>query len=86
MDNKIITGDEPITPLYSFGNIPQNKEERALVEGGSLYSGLTIRQEFARSAMQAIISKNGTAGYSFSASLSVKIADALIEALNQTAP
>lgn len=86
MDLKEITGHEPINPLYSFGNIPQNKADRELVEGGTLYSGLTILQEFTRSAMMAYATADPDRRHANIAEEAVRLAKATIKALNEPAP
>lgn len=81
MDNKIITGNEPAYPILPF-----NKDDRALVETAQLYSGLTIRQEFAKAAMQGLCADRhhfDTQGAPHAmAELAVMCADALIRELN----
>lgn len=75
----MLTGEEPAFPI-----IPFNKDDRDLVETAQLYSGLTIRQEFARSAMASLAPYHLTQlGPRDAAEIAVQFADALIAELNQ---
>lgn len=67
-----ITGNEPAHPHGAWGQ--------------QTGTGLTIRQEFAKTALQGICSKQGSLDsydWNFLAKHSVKAADALISELNK---
>lgn len=76
-----ITGNEPAMP-YTY------KEDSALGEIETTYSGLTIRQQFAAMAMQNLVTccriDNGqVTGLGSMSKIAVAAADALINELNK---
>ena len=88
-----ITGNEPAMPMQSVGfdvaskdiSFPNGKYD-FLVN----FKGLTIRQQFAAMAMQAVISNHGNpvndAEAEYISAICVQMADALINELNKEKP
>mgnify|MGYP001600911720 CR=1 FL=1 len=72
----------PAEVVYNNGEIATNQTGNATF----LMSGLTIRAELSSRALQALLTNADTAGYYGSedlASMAIKHADALINALNE---
>lgn len=76
----MITGNEPIQPVYSATGNPSDEGDIPYLEGRKVFIGLTKREHFAALAMQGLADNDETPEQI--SVTAVQIADALINALN----